>query len=147
MKKEPPLLVLRYFKLPFEPNQLFAFYTSTDNPEFYNGKVYVRFQELYWNQSHAIVIKSNWTNFMLIVSDISLPWFLRSSLSSRKMINRQMISVNALWKLTFNLFDVFGFCILFLYIIFHMYIHGYILWFYCSIFRYLSWNFENNFFT
>ena len=40
---EPPVLILWYFKLLFVPKQLFGCHTSTDNPEFSNGRVNTRF--------------------------------------------------------------------------------------------------------
>ena len=69
---EPLLLVLWFFKLPFEPNQLFTCHALSKNPKPGNGRVNGRFSELRWSQTNTIVVKRDGPKSMLTAPDILL---------------------------------------------------------------------------
>ena len=49
-------LSLWYFKLPYDPNQLFVSYAPTENPEYSDDRDNGRFSEPDGNQTDAVVL-------------------------------------------------------------------------------------------
>ena len=98
--------------------------------EFGSGRVNYRFYELEWNQTNAVVVGCNWTKFLLKAPD---------TVTSRGMIYLQVYFENRCLMFDLLLFDQFFRNMLFCIII--------SIWLFCSIFWYLSYNFENTFFT